>query len=262
MSTSPDALARLLLDQHRADARYVPVAAAHGIADLHAAYAVQRAFVAAMMDGRGDPPAGYKIGLTSKRMQEMCGIGSPVAGVVLPGRVHRSGVTLARGDYGRLGVEFEIGVRLAQDVPRRASPYDVVTIAPYVGQVCAAVEIVDDRNADYKELEALSLICDNAWNAGIVLGEAQDTWPDLTEVTGTVVWDGKEIDSGHGRDALGHPFVPLAWLASHLADSGSGLRKGDWVLTGSIVTTRFPTAPARVRFEVSGLGAVDLALTD
>jgi len=262
MSTPPDTLARLLLEEHRTGARYHPVAASHGIAAPDAAYAVQRAFVAAMMEGRDDPPAGYKIGLTSKRMQEMCGIGSPVAGVVLPGRVHRSGVTLARGGYGRLGLEFEIGVQLARDVPQRAAPYDAAAIAPYVGAVCAAVEIVDDRSADYKELEALSLICDNAWNAGIVLGEARDTWPDLSGVVASVLWNGERIDGGHGRDALGHPFVPLAWLAGHLAESGMALRAGEWVLTGSIVTTRFPTAPAQVRFEVTGLGAVEIAVTD
>jgi len=55
---------------------------------------------------------------------------------------------------------------------------------------------------------------------------------------------------------LGHPFHPVAWLAGHLAAGGSGLRAGDIVMTGSIVTTKFPDRPASYRFDVKGLGAV------
>ena len=34
----------------------------------------------------------------------------------------------------------------------------------------AAFELIEDRHADYKTSKALSLIADNAWNGGIVLG--------------------------------------------------------------------------------------------
>jgi 2-oxo-3-hexenedioate decarboxylase/2-keto-4-pentenoate hydratase len=76
---------------------------------------------------------------------------------------------------------------------------------------------------------------------------------------GIAYQDGIEITRGHGSDALGHPFVPLAWLANHLAAIGRQLRKGDIVMTGSIVTTRFPTAPFTYRFDVSGLGSVEVS---
>jgi 2-keto-4-pentenoate hydratase len=70
---------------------------------------------------------------------------------------------------------------------------------------------------------------------------------------------GAELARGHGADALGHPFVPLAWLANHLAAKGRQLRKGDIVMTGSIVTTRFPTAPFTYRFDVAGLRSVEVS---
>ena len=66
---------------------------------------------------------------------------------------------------------------------------------------------------------------------------------------------------GSGGDVLGHPFHPVAWLASHLAAQGSGLRAGDIVMTGSIVTTKFPDRPASYRFDVKGLGSVDVTVT-
>ena len=259
---SPDEVARMLLEEHRTGRDFRPFAAASGVNTIMAAYRVQRAFVAAMMAERTDPPAGYKIGLTSRRMQEMCRIDTPIGGVVLPGRVHASGAVLARHSFCRLWLEFEIGVQMARDLPSHAAPFDQHMVAAAVAQVCPAVEIVDDRNCHYPTLDVLSLVADNSWNAGIVLGPPSASWPELTEVTGTVFWDGKEVDRGMGGDVLGHPFMPLTWLANHLAGTGGGLRAGDWVLTGSLVTTRFPTAPAAIRFEVSGLGAVEVIVTD
>jgi 2-oxo-3-hexenedioate decarboxylase/2-keto-4-pentenoate hydratase len=37
------------------------------------------------------------------------------------------------------------------------------------------------------------------------------------------------------------------------------LRKGDLVMTGSIVTTRFPAGPFTYRFDVSGIGTVEVS---
>ena len=70
-------------ERARSGATFHPFAAAFGIANVADAYAVQREYVRLQMQARGAGAAGYKIGLTSKRMQEMCGIDSPIAGVVL-----------------------------------------------------------------------------------------------------------------------------------------------------------------------------------
>ena len=64
-----------------------------------------------------------------------------------------------------------------------------------------------------------------------------------------------------GRDVLGHPFEPLTWLANHLAKTGEGLRAGEIVLTGSLVTTRFPTETETYEFELVGLGTVRVTIT-
>jgi 2-oxo-3-hexenedioate decarboxylase/2-keto-4-pentenoate hydratase len=48
----------------------------------------------------------------------------------------------------------------------------------------------------------------------------------------------------------------VAWLAGHLAAQGGGLRAGDVVMTGSIVTTKFPARPTSYRFDLEGLGSV------
>ena len=61
-------------------------------------------------------------------------------------------------------------------------------------------------------------------------------------------------------DVLGHPFHSVAWLATHLAAQGSRLRAGDIVMTGSVVTTKFPDRSTRYHYELTGRGAVELSI--
>jgi 2-keto-4-pentenoate hydratase len=252
-------VARGLLREHAAGKPFHPLAADSGVDGLAAAYAVQRNLVE-LFNPEGIAPAGYKIGLTSARMQKMCGVDSPLAGVVLANRVYASGVELMRGNYGRLGLEFEIGVVLQRDLPASCAPFDTEAIARATGGICAAVEVVDDRCADYRTLDACSIIADNAWNAGAVLGRFTSPWLDLAEIEGIVRLNGSDVDRGMGRDVLGHPFVPLTWLANHLAASGEGLKTGQIVLTGSLVPTRLPAAGQYYEFELKGIGSVSVTV--
>ena len=119
-----------------------------------------------------------------------------------------------------------------------------------------AFEVIDDRNSPYP-LDMLSLVADNAWNEGIVLG----AWRAVAGSRRRARHRGVErrvIDEGHGRDVLGHPFEPLRWLANHLCGRGQTLHAGEIVSTGSLVTTRFPKAGEQYRFTVEGVGAVEV----
>jgi 2-keto-4-pentenoate hydratase len=255
-----DGLANRLIDEHDRNVQFRPFAAANGIASLEDSYAVQERYVS-LLKPRCGAAVGYKIGLTSQRMQTMCGIPHPIAGVVLADRLHHSGACLAIADYGRMGLEFEIAVRMASDLPIGGPAWTQESIAEHVAGVCAAIEIVDDRAADYAELDVLSLVADNSWNGGVILSTFCSDWPALDAVSGTISHNGTEIDRGYGRDALGHPFAPLAWLANALAVKGQSLKSGEIVMTGSLVTTRFPTESETYRFELEGIGAVELNVT-
>lgn len=248
--------ASTLVRDHAHKRNIVPFARAWGATDLAGAYAIQEAFVERMLETHG-PRVGYKIGLTSARMQKMCSIDHPVAGVVLRKRMLPSGARLRLSDLVHLGIEFEICVRLGRLLAPRTTPYAMDEVARAVDAVCPAFEVIDDRNSAYP-LDLLSLVADNAWNEGIVTGEYRTSWPDLAAARGTVERNGEMIDEGHGRDVLGHPFEPLRWLANHLREQGQTLHAGEIVSTGSLVTTRFPAAGERYRFTVEGIGAVEI----
>jgi 2-keto-4-pentenoate hydratase len=191
-------------------------------------------------------------------MQAFCRIDHPIAGVVLGRRVHRSGASVRRSDFGRLGLEFEIAVRIKSDLPVKSGPCTAEMIAPHIDGVGAAVELVDDRGADYASLDVRSLVADNSWNGGIVLSEFATTWPDLERVLGRATKDRVAIGEGHGRDILGHPFNSVAWLATQLASRGKGLKAGQVVMTGSVMKTVFPEDEASYRFELEHIGFVEV----
>lgn len=249
--------AETLLAAHKANVRFEALGPPDRPAIVSDAYDIQQRFVALLRGQHGDA-VGYKVGLTSAAMQTFCGIDHPIAGVVLARRVLQSGATVRRADYGRLGLEFEIAVRLQSDVPVTGMPLTAEAIAPHIGGVCAAIEIVDDRSADYASLDVLSLVADNSWNAGIVLSGFAAKWPDLADVPGRAGKDRVAIGEGHGRDILGHPFNSVAWLATQLASRGAGLKAGEVVMTGAVMKTVFPDADASYRFDLEGIGSVEV----
>ena len=180
----------------------------------------------ALLHSEHGATVGYKVGLTSATMQAFCGIDHPIAGAVLAKRVHRSGAIVRRSDYGRLGLEFEIAVRIKSDVPAASGPFTADLIEPHIDGICAAVELVDDRNADYANLDVLSLVADNSWNGGIVLSEFATTWPDLDERIGArnEGWccDRRRIRTRHPRTSL--QFGRMAGCATGFEGRGAESR--------------------------------------
>ena len=255
--TAATRAAETLLAEHKANLKFKPLAAPAAPASIADAYDIQEKYVALLRGEHGDA-VGYKVGLTSAAMQAFCGIDHPIAGVVLASRLHQSGASVRRSDFGRLGLEFEIAVRLKSDVPVARTPITAEMIRPHIGGVCAAIELVDDRSADYANLDVRSLVADNSWNGGIVLSQFATEWPDLESVLGRATKDGAAIGEGHGRDILGHPFNSVAWLATQLASRGAGLKAGEVVMTGAVMKTVFPEADASYRFDLAPIGFVEV----
>src|SRR5215475_1060571 len=114
--------AESLLAAHRTNAQFKPFGPQDGPATISDAYDIQDRFVALLRAQHG-ATAGYKVGLTSAAMQSFCGIDHPIGGVVLAKRVHRSGTTISRAGFGRLGLEFEIAVRIKSDITASQTPH-------------------------------------------------------------------------------------------------------------------------------------------
>jgi 2-oxo-3-hexenedioate decarboxylase/2-keto-4-pentenoate hydratase len=221
-------------------------------------YAVQEALHALLSSAGLGPIAGHKIGCTTPVMQAYLGIRSPCAGGVHAATVHDREARARHADYVRVGVECEIAVRLRRDLAPAGAPFDRDKVAPAVEAVLAAMEIVDDRYQDYRTLGVPTLIADDFFNAGCVLGLPVARWRglDLPALAGVTRLNGVEVGRGEGRAVMGHPFEALAWLANLRASLGLGLRAGDFVLLGSVVETRWVGPGDQATVAIDGLGEV------
>jgi 2-keto-4-pentenoate hydratase len=201
---------------------------------------------------------GYKIGCTSAVMQQYLDIPHPCGGGVFAKGVHDSGVSLSTKDFVRVGVECEIAVRLARDLAATEEPFTAEWVAEAVDAYYPAIEIVDDRYVNWETMGAPTLVADDFFAAGCVLGQPvpRSSAPDLLKVIGRALINGKAVGQGTGADVLGHPHHALAWLANHLAAGTKGLRAGEIVLTGSLVKTVWLNAGDEVLMELAGLGKV------
>ena len=220
-------------------------------------YRVQRALHDLMLPESG-ALVGYKIGCTSKVMQQYLNIPHPCSGGVFARGVHESGVRLRAADFVRVGVECEIAVRMGRPLAAGQGPFTAGSVTSAIEAYHPAIEIVDDRYAQWETLGAPTLVADDFFAAGCVLDAAvpRADAPDLLAVEGRALINGAEAGRGTGADVLGHPHHALAWLANHLAVRGQSLRAGEIVLTGSLVKTIWLTAGDTVLMELAGLGNV------
>jgi 2-keto-4-pentenoate hydratase len=230
-------------------------------ADSAAAYATQAALHVRLVPSFG-AQAGWKIGCTTETMQRYLDIHEPSAGHIRARTVHAAGATVPFADYRRPGVECELAVRLGRDLVPGDGPCDRETARAAVASVMAAIEIVDDRYDDWGSLGAPSLIADDFFGAGCVLGRDDVAWRDLDlgSASATMSINGREIGAGVGADILGDPLAALVWLVDGPA-RGKGLPAGSIVMLGSLVQTHWVEPGDVVTVENDPFGPVSLTFS-
>ncbi len=228
-------------------------------ATVEEGYRVQAELHALQAKTTLDRRIGYKIGCTTQVMQDYLGIDHPCAGGIMDSDTHNSGATLDHTDFVRPGVECEIVACLASDIPIGTGhmPNDV---ANHIDAMMIGIEIVDDRYTDFRTIGLPTLIADDFFNAGCILGTPLKSWRalDLPALEGGFNINDEACTFGQGADIMGHPLAALAWLADHMTMTGGQLKAGDFVMLGSIVKTHWFDEPGKAVAEIKGLGEVSV----
>jgi 2-oxo-hept-3-ene-1,7-dioate hydratase len=246
-----EAAARALLGAEDSGAQIGLLSLAHPGMTLDAAYAVQAAVVA-LKRARGRHRIGWKIGLTSRAMQQALGITTPDSGVLLDDMLFADGAVVPACRFIQPRVEAEIAFVMKADLAGAGvTRADVVAATEHV---LPSLEILDTRilRADPATGRAriiVDTVADNAANAGVVLGQQRHLVDavDLRWVGAIVKRDGVVEETGLGAGVLDDPVTGIVWLVHRLAQHGLGISAGDVVLSGSFI--RPIEAPPGSRFE-------------
>ncbi len=255
MTYDPVKAAEAVAAAHRSRATFANLAGDLAPPTIADAYAAQEALRDLWRPIRGEV-AGLKIATTTKVMQQLMGIDHPCGGMIYARDVHRSPAAIDTTRFMHMVVECELAVRLGQDLPARGKPYDRQSVKSAIAAVMPAFELIEDRHSVYKECKAVSLIADNAWNGGVVLG-AEKPFDPAMEVdgrAGRLSIDGKVAHEGKTDDPLG----ALAWVANLAVDRGRPMRAGMISITGSVIATLPIAVGQTFRFELDGLGATEM----
>lgn len=224
--------------------------------DLDDAYAVQDAMLVAR-DAAGHRRIGWKIGLTSRAMQEALQITTPDSGVLYDDMLFANGASIPAGRFIQPRVEAEIAFILKADLEGSdLTREDVIAATDYVAP---ALELLDTRILRKDPVtgairKVTDTISDNAANGGLVLGDGRfdPATTDLRWMGCILKRDDIVEETGLGAGVLDDPITGIIWLARRIAQYGGKLSAGDIVLSGSFI--RPVEAPSGTRF-VADYGA-------
>jgi 2-keto-4-pentenoate hydratase len=234
-----------------------PSQSLHAGLQLDEARRVQKEFVASLVPKLG-PRVGYKVGLTSKAVQEAVGASTPVRGVLLRDMMLNDGAKVSAKFGARPIWEADL-IAVVKDagINKARTPLEV---ARHLSEVVAFIELPDRIVAETEKVDANLITALNSSARLGVLGErvkvkaTPEFVAALEKMTVTATdQSGAELAKAKGDALLGHPLNPVLWLIEDLAATGESLKAGDLISLGSFARPQEPQAGQSVTVRYDGL---------
>lgn len=215
------------------------------------AYQVQR-HVNQARRNKGGRVVGYKIGLTSKAVQEQLGVDQPDYGELFSDMERLSGSNIDCSKLIAPKAEGEIAFVFRNDLDKKDLTF--VEMMSEVEFFMPVVEIVDSVITDWK-IKLVDTVADNASSALYVVGNKifNPRGVDFSMIELRIKAEGMTDVCGKGTACLGNPLLATWWLAKKMIDLGTPIRKGNLVLSGALAPMVNLTSGISLEFEFLGL---------
>lgn len=225
----------------------------------------QKEFVARLTPKLG-PPVGFKVGLTSKAVQESVGASAPVRGVLLRDMMLKDGAKVS-AKFGARPIWEPDLIVVVKDagINEARTPLDV---ARHLSDVVAFIELPDRIVAETEKMDGSLITAINTSARLGVLGQRVRIEPTLEFVAAlekmTVTatdQSGAELAKAKGDALLGHPLNPVLWLIDDLGATGEKLKADDLISLGSFARPQPPQAGQTVTVRYDGLAGGSLKVS-
>lgn len=186
-------------------------------------YAVQDTVAAAFGD-----IGGWKIGAPTP---EATPLSAPMPlNWIVPGESVLSGA-----QWRFRGLEAEVAFLVGQDIPPRGAAYGREEVLNAMEYCCPAIEVLETAFEDPAKASREAVLADLQMHGGFVHGPALAGWRsvDFTKEKVTLAVDGVVRVERTGSNTAGDLLRLLPWLANEGSARTGGLRKGQWITTGS-----------------------------
>lgn len=158
------------------------------------------------------------------------------------------------------GLEAEIAFLIGSDLPPRDAPYTREEVLAAIESCHPAIEVIETAFIDPLKIDRLSMIADLQIHGGFVFGDAVPDWQkiDFTQEKVMLAIDGAVRVERTGSNTSGDLLRLLPWLANEGSYRTGGLKKGDWITTGSWTGLEQASTGAGVDATFSTAGKVRL----
>lgn len=226
-------------------------------ANLEDAYRIQDRLI----DKIGLSIGGYFSGGTNPAIQKRLGLDGPYCARLLDGYIRPSPASVRAADFPPIILECEFVFVLGRDLPALETPYARDEVAAAVETAHPGIELVAGHLKDWADQDIYSIISDNGTDGALFYGPGSPPQAvDCSRIDVTLFVNGTEVQTGHGRNVLGHPLEALTWLVNACIARGEGLTKGQFLSTGS-ATPMQPVAAGDVAVaDFGALGRVELGI--
>ena len=216
------------------------------------AYHIQQRMLARRIE-KGEKVIGKKIGVTSKAVMNMLGVGQPDFGYLLDGMVYNEGESIPMDSLIQPKAEGEIAFLMNKDL--MGPGLTAADILAATEGVMACFEIVDSRIQDWK-IKIQDTVADNASCGVFVLGDklVDPKKVDLALCGMVLEKNGEIVVTGAGAATMASPVNAMVWLANTLGRLGIGLNAGDIVLSGALGAMVPVQAGDSLRCTIGGIG--------
>lgn len=217
------------------------------------AYGIQAELVK-LRENKGEIVMGYKAGLTAAPAQKRFGVNEAVRGTLFKSMLRWPG-TMYKKNFAHMFIETEIGFRFGRDITEPVQ--DAKSLKKAVAIVFPAIELPDLSYTDMKQIKGVDIIASNVAARKVLIGKAVAvTAKDLNKVTVNLFLNGKEIDTGAGKNALGDQWEALKWTVNSVLSRGGEVKCGHIVITGSL-TRLMPAKPGRYLADYGDFGKIE-----
>jgi len=201
----------------------------------------------------GERQAGWKVGLTSKAMQQQQRVHEPCLGFLLASGQRPSGSALPFAELISPGFENELCITMGRTLAGPGVTLEAARAA--IAEVAPALEIVEKRGDFTADLHLA--LADNAQQKAFVTGPARPLGAlDLAAVTVEVLVNGTSHERAAGTAVLDTPVASIAWLANKLAEFDRRLEAGAQVMSGSFTRQYALSRGDRVEARFDPIGPV------
>ena len=224
--------------------------------DSNNAYIIQNYFLSKIDRHFDTKITGWKLGLTSSKLQKIFNTLSPCYGQIREKFIFNSPKKLNLSHLTRIGIEIEVAITLLKDVPSNKKNFTRESILNYIKSYHCAIEIIDDKGINPKEIDIGILISMNVFNQYVILGEEipNNKLNDIKNLNTKLSFNDKIIAEGNTNNVMEDPINSLLWLVNNVHLTGKLLKKNDIIISGTTIEPKWINSSGVIKAEIENLG--------